>query len=55
MSKSQPLGGTRHSSPLADEMSYPLTHDEYLTIQENLAISKQPPLKTEALDFRLAP
>jgi hypothetical protein len=40
MSESQPLGGTRHSSPLADEMTYPLTNDEFLTIKENLTQDK---------------
>lgn len=36
----QLLGGTRHSSPLDDEMSYPLTKDEYLTIKDNLLTDK---------------
>ena len=36
----QQLGGTRQSSPLDDEMSYPLTKDEYLTIKENLLVDK---------------
>lgn len=36
----QQLGGTRHSSPLDDEMSYPLTNDEYQIIKENLSIDK---------------
>jgi len=40
MNDSQPLGGTRHSSPLADEMTYPLTNDEFLTIQDNLSTDK---------------
>ncbi|MBE7661259.1 hypothetical protein J2Q11_12540 [Tenacibaculum finnmarkense genomovar finnmarkense] len=36
----QHLGGTRQSSPLDDEMTYPLTKDEYLTIKDNLSIDK---------------
>lgn len=40
MGENQTLGGTRQSAPLADEMTYPLTHDEYLTLRENLEFSK---------------
>ncbi|KIQ19974.1 hypothetical protein RT99_14775 [Flavobacterium sp. MEB061] len=40
MEGNQTLGGTRHSNPLANEMSYPLTHDEYLTLRDNLEFSK---------------
>ncbi len=40
MAEHQKLGGTRQSSPLEDEMTYPLTHDEYLTLQENLLLNK---------------
>uniref|UniRef100_UPI00404A3F7F hypothetical protein n=1 Tax=Flavobacterium sp. TaxID=239 RepID=UPI00404A3F7F len=36
----QQLGGGRQSSPLEDEMSYPLTQDEFLTIKENLIHDK---------------
>lgn len=36
----QQLGGARQSQPLDDEMSYPLTNDEFLTIKENLIIDK---------------
>ena len=36
----QQLGGARQSQPLDDEMSYPLTNDEFLTIKENLVIDK---------------
>ncbi|WGD35061.1 hypothetical protein [Olleya sp. YS] len=36
----QQLGGTRHSSPLGDEVSYPLTNDEYFLIKENLNTDK---------------
>lgn len=36
----QHLGGTRQSSPLDDEMTYPLTKDEYLTIKDNLSADK---------------
>ena len=36
----QPLGGTRQSSPLDDEMTYPLTKDEYLVIKDNLSIER---------------
>ena len=34
------LGGTRKSSPLEDEMTYPLTKDEYLTLKDNLITDK---------------
>jgi hypothetical protein len=34
------LGGTRKSSPIDDEISYPLTNDEYLTLKENLSFDK---------------
>jgi len=40
MSNSQKLGGTRQTSPLADEMSYPLTNDEFLLLKENLNTDK---------------
>jgi hypothetical protein len=40
MSEIQQLGGTRQCSPIEDEMSYPLTIDEYLLIKENLSIEK---------------
>lgn len=40
MSQTRHLGGTRQSSPLADENSYPLTKDEYLTIRDNLLLDK---------------
>lgn len=40
MSEHQKLGGTRQSSPLEDEMTYPLTNDEYLTLKENLSFDK---------------
>jgi hypothetical protein len=40
MMEHQKLGGTRQSSPLEDEMTYPLTNDEYLTLKENLALDK---------------
>jgi hypothetical protein len=40
MGENQTLGGARQSLPLDDEMSYPLTHDEYLTLRENLTFSK---------------
>ncbi len=40
MSIPQLLGGARHSAPLDDEMSYPLTSDEYLLIKENLVFDK---------------
>ena len=36
----QQLGGTRKSSPLEDEMSYPLTSDEFLLLKENLKSDK---------------
>ncbi|WP_445717473.1 hypothetical protein [Flavobacterium sp.] len=34
------LGGARQSAPLEDEMTYPLTTDEFLTLKENLVIDK---------------
>lgn len=40
MENNQELGGTRQSSPLDNEMSYPLTKDEYLLIEENLSADK---------------
>lgn len=40
MNQRQQLGGTRHSSPLEDEMTYPLTSDEYFLIKENLSTDK---------------
>jgi uncharacterized membrane protein len=40
MAEHQQLGGARQSSPLDNEMSYPLTHDEFLSIKENLIIDK---------------
>lgn len=40
MVENQTLGGARQGAPLADEMTYPLTHDEYLTLRENLEFSK---------------
>lgn len=40
MAEHQNLGGTRQSSPLEDEMTYPLTNDEYLTLRENLVFDK---------------
>ena len=40
MNEKQQLGGTRQSSPLEDEMSYPLTNDEYFLIKENLSTDK---------------
>ena len=36
----QLLGGTRQSSPLEDEMTYPLTSDEYSIIKDNLSVDK---------------
>ena len=40
MEQKQQLGGTRQSTPLEDEMSYPLTGSEFLLIKENLIIDK---------------
>ena len=40
MLEKQQLGGTRKSSPLEDEISYPLTNDEYFLIKENLSTDK---------------
>jgi hypothetical protein len=40
MVENQTLGGTRQSSPLANERTYPLTQDEYLTLRDNLEFSK---------------
>ncbi|MDB5226030.1 MAG: hypothetical protein JWN78_223 [Bacteroidota bacterium] len=40
MENPQTLGGTRQSSPLDDEMTYPLTNDEFLTLKENLISDK---------------
>ncbi len=40
MTEHQKLGGTRQSSPLEDEMTYPLTQDEYMTLRENLVLDK---------------
>jgi hypothetical protein len=40
MSEHQKLGGTRQSSPLEDEMSYPLTYDEFMIVKDNLTNSK---------------
>jgi NADH:ubiquinone oxidoreductase subunit K len=40
MGENQTLGGTRQSAPLANEMTYPLTNDEYLTLRDNLEFSK---------------
>ncbi|MGX7666525.1 hypothetical protein [Flavobacterium pedocola] len=36
----QKLGGTRQSSPLEDEMTYPLTADEFLLLRESLTLDK---------------
>ena len=35
MVEEQKLGGTRKSSPLEDEQTYPLNSDEFLTIKDN--------------------
>ena len=40
MSSTQQLGGTRQSSPLEDENSYPLTKDEYLILEDNFTTDK---------------
>ncbi len=40
MGDNQTLGGARESAPLANEMTYPLTNDEYLTLRDNLEFSK---------------
>jgi hypothetical protein len=40
MNNTQQLGGTRQSSPLENEMSYPLTNDEFLLIKDNLSTDK---------------
>ncbi len=40
MTTTQQLGGTRQSYALENEMTYPLTNDEYLVIKDNLSIDK---------------
>lgn len=40
MNSQHQLGGARQASPLDDEMSYPLTNDEFLIIKENLSFDK---------------
>ena len=40
MALTQPLGGTRQSSPVEDEMTYPLTGEEFLLIKDNLLFEK---------------
>lgn len=40
MNETQQLGGARQSSPLDNEMTYPLTMDEYLLISDNLSNDK---------------
>lgn len=46
MSEQHQLGGARQSTPLDDEMTYPLTQDEYLIIKDNLNIDKMSNLET---------